>query len=82
MAIDSNDARLQYIQNLASSTLNISRDSLAPLLAGQHVAASLQQFFDGEGANLTLFSCCSSSTAQPKCQPDPSTSLLQVRLHS
>ncbi|WIA10356.1 hypothetical protein OEZ85_010548 [Tetradesmus obliquus] len=49
MAVDANDARLQYIQNLASSTLNISRDSLGPLLASQEVAASLQQFFDGEG---------------------------------
>lgn len=54
MAVDANDARLQYIQNLASSTLNISRDSLGPLLASQEVAASLQQFFDGEGA-LTSF---------------------------
>uniref|UniRef100_A0A383W4S5 Dynein-1, subspecies f n=1 Tax=Tetradesmus obliquus TaxID=3088 RepID=A0A383W4S5_TETOB len=53
MAVDANDARLQYIQNLASSTLNISRDSLGPLLACQEVAASLQQFFDGEGAGET-----------------------------
>jgi hypothetical protein len=49
MAVDANDARLQYIQDLASSTLNISRESLKPLLAREDVAASVQQFLDGKG---------------------------------
>jgi hypothetical protein len=55
MAGEANDARLQYIQDLASSTLNISKDSLGPLLAREDVAVSLQQFFSGEGASF----CCS-----------------------
>jgi hypothetical protein len=58
MAVDANDARLQYIQNLASSTLDISRDSLNPLLAREDVAASLQQFLDGKGGALDAMQQC------------------------
>jgi hypothetical protein len=76
MALDMNDARLQYIQNLASSTLNISRDSLGPLLASEDVAAFLQHFLDGKGKYqeaLAAEMACHSPACAKKCQPDSLT---------
>lgn len=54
------DVRVQHIQNLICTTLNISRQSLASLLSQEGITATLQEFLDGKGnkPGFHASACC------------------------